>query len=201
MHSFCHWLLIQLSSPEFAVLLHGSSTGRPAVCLLHHRRWALPWSWPFLRSPQASPRHHCDKPELHLPLAFHHWLQHHSTCTNSVSYSLMLQMNDWLCVDFSLYLQLLPTLALYLHFVGPVCRDVRRTVEGKILKVRISFFCSSGGFFLTMDFLICLGVFCRYVSLLNCVCSLKLWRRQFSSHMEQVFFCLMDNTSPVRVSK
>lgn len=26
-------------------------------------------------------------------------------------------------------------LALYLHLVGTVCRDVERTVEGKILKV------------------------------------------------------------------
>ncbi|XP_041865069.1 cilia- and flagella-associated protein 54-like isoform X4 [Melanotaenia boesemani] len=34
------------------------------------------------------------------------------------------------------YITLLPMLALYLHFVGPVCRDVQRTVEGKILKVR-----------------------------------------------------------------
>ncbi|XP_030602315.1 cilia- and flagella-associated protein 54 isoform X2 [Archocentrus centrarchus] len=32
---------------------------------------------------------------------------------------------------------LLPTLALYLHFVGTVCRDVQRTVEGKILKIRV----------------------------------------------------------------
>ncbi|KAM6907603.1 cilia- and flagella-associated protein 54 [Xenentodon cancila] len=30
---------------------------------------------------------------------------------------------------------LLPVLALYLYFVGPVCRDVQRTVEGRILKV------------------------------------------------------------------
>ncbi|XP_024122060.1 cilia- and flagella-associated protein 54 isoform X2 [Oryzias melastigma] len=35
------------------------------------------------------------------------------------------------------HITLLPLLALYLHFVGPVCRDVRRTVEGKILKVRV----------------------------------------------------------------
>ncbi|KAM3869188.1 cilia- and flagella-associated protein 54 [Diretmus argenteus] len=34
------------------------------------------------------------------------------------------------------YTTLLPMLALYLHFVGPVCRDVQRTVEGKILKIR-----------------------------------------------------------------
>ncbi|XP_070839803.1 cilia- and flagella-associated protein 54 [Chaetodon trifascialis] len=30
----------------------------------------------------------------------------------------------------------LPILALYLHFVGTVCRDLQRTVEGKILKIR-----------------------------------------------------------------
>ncbi|RVE63832.1 hypothetical protein OJAV_G00140120 [Oryzias javanicus] len=35
------------------------------------------------------------------------------------------------------HITLLPILALYLHFVGPVCRDVQRTVEGKILKVRV----------------------------------------------------------------
>ncbi|XP_072231582.1 cilia- and flagella-associated protein 54 [Leuresthes tenuis] len=34
------------------------------------------------------------------------------------------------------YLTLLPVLALYLHFAGHVCRDVQRTVEGKILKIR-----------------------------------------------------------------
>ncbi|XP_056253277.1 cilia- and flagella-associated protein 54-like isoform X3 [Seriola aureovittata] len=34
------------------------------------------------------------------------------------------------------YITLLPILALYLHFVGTVCRDVQRTVEGKILKIR-----------------------------------------------------------------
>ncbi|XP_024862076.1 cilia- and flagella-associated protein 54 [Kryptolebias marmoratus] len=34
------------------------------------------------------------------------------------------------------YMTLLPTLALYLHFVGRVGRDVQRVAEGKILKVR-----------------------------------------------------------------
>ncbi|XP_018547690.1 cilia- and flagella-associated protein 54 isoform X2 [Lates calcarifer] len=34
------------------------------------------------------------------------------------------------------YFTLLPMLALYVHFVGTVCRDVQRTVEGKILKIR-----------------------------------------------------------------
>ncbi|KAM4620352.1 cilia- and flagella-associated protein 54 [Polymixia lowei] len=34
------------------------------------------------------------------------------------------------------YTTMLPMLALYLHFVGTVCRDVQRTVEGKILKMR-----------------------------------------------------------------
>ncbi|KAM9348845.1 cilia- and flagella-associated protein 54 [Symphorus nematophorus] len=34
------------------------------------------------------------------------------------------------------YIALLPVLALYLHIVGTVCRDVQRTVEGKILKIR-----------------------------------------------------------------
>ncbi|XP_042355674.1 cilia- and flagella-associated protein 54-like [Plectropomus leopardus] len=34
------------------------------------------------------------------------------------------------------YITLLPTLALYLHFVGTVCRDVQRYVEGRILKMR-----------------------------------------------------------------
>ncbi|XP_039888994.1 cilia- and flagella-associated protein 54-like isoform X3 [Simochromis diagramma] len=33
-------------------------------------------------------------------------------------------------------IMLLPTLALYLHFVGTVCRDVQHTVKGKILKIR-----------------------------------------------------------------
>ncbi|XP_047462207.1 cilia- and flagella-associated protein 54-like isoform X2 [Mugil cephalus] len=35
------------------------------------------------------------------------------------------------------YITLLPILALYLHFVGTVCRDVQRTVGGKILKIRV----------------------------------------------------------------
>ncbi|XP_068600422.1 cilia- and flagella-associated protein 54 [Brachionichthys hirsutus] len=34
------------------------------------------------------------------------------------------------------YIKLLPGLALYLHFVGTVCRDLQRTVEGKIVKIR-----------------------------------------------------------------
>ncbi|XP_029375672.1 cilia- and flagella-associated protein 54 [Echeneis naucrates] len=34
------------------------------------------------------------------------------------------------------YIMLLPLLALYLHFVGTLCRDVQRYVEGKILKIR-----------------------------------------------------------------
>ncbi|XP_035999007.1 LOW QUALITY PROTEIN: cilia- and flagella-associated protein 54 [Fundulus heteroclitus] len=34
------------------------------------------------------------------------------------------------------HITLLPVLALYLHLVGPVCRDVQRTAEAKILKVR-----------------------------------------------------------------
>ncbi|XP_068456804.1 cilia- and flagella-associated protein 54 isoform X1 [Clinocottus analis] len=34
------------------------------------------------------------------------------------------------------YIKLLPILDLYVHFVGRVCRDVQRTVEGKILKIR-----------------------------------------------------------------
>ncbi|XP_054482513.1 cilia- and flagella-associated protein 54-like [Anoplopoma fimbria] len=34
------------------------------------------------------------------------------------------------------YITLLPILALYIHFVGTVCRDVYRTVDGKILKIR-----------------------------------------------------------------
>ncbi|XP_071372086.1 cilia- and flagella-associated protein 54, partial [Centroberyx affinis] len=34
------------------------------------------------------------------------------------------------------YITLLPMLALYLHFAGTVCRDVQRTVEAKILKIR-----------------------------------------------------------------
>ncbi|XP_040907982.1 cilia- and flagella-associated protein 54-like [Toxotes jaculatrix] len=33
------------------------------------------------------------------------------------------------------HIMLLPMLALYLHFVGTVCRDVQRTVEGRILKI------------------------------------------------------------------
>ncbi|KAI3373646.1 hypothetical protein L3Q82_022233 [Scortum barcoo] len=34
------------------------------------------------------------------------------------------------------FITLLPILALYLHVVGNVCRDVQRTIEGKILKIR-----------------------------------------------------------------
>ncbi|XP_070700150.1 cilia- and flagella-associated protein 54 [Pempheris klunzingeri] len=34
------------------------------------------------------------------------------------------------------HITLLPILSLYLHFVGTVCRNVQRTVEGKILKIR-----------------------------------------------------------------
>ncbi|MEQ2229436.1 hypothetical protein ILYODFUR_018722, partial [Ilyodon furcidens] len=34
------------------------------------------------------------------------------------------------------YITLLPILALYLHLVGPVCRDVQRHAEARILKVR-----------------------------------------------------------------
>ncbi|XP_036976615.1 cilia- and flagella-associated protein 54-like isoform X3 [Acanthopagrus latus] len=34
------------------------------------------------------------------------------------------------------YITILPMLALYIHFVGTICRDVRRTVEGRILKIR-----------------------------------------------------------------
>ncbi|XP_072301761.1 cilia- and flagella-associated protein 54 [Eucyclogobius newberryi] len=34
------------------------------------------------------------------------------------------------------YMKLLPMLALYLYFVGSVCRDVQRTIECKILKIR-----------------------------------------------------------------
>nr|XP_043899051.1 cilia- and flagella-associated protein 54-like isoform X4 [Solea senegalensis] len=34
------------------------------------------------------------------------------------------------------FVKLLPVLALYLHFVGAICRDVHRYVEGKILKIR-----------------------------------------------------------------
>ncbi|KAM9729701.1 cilia- and flagella-associated protein 54 [Menidia menidia] len=42
---------------------------------------------------------------------------------------------NWL-FNTGYYITLLPVLALYLHFVGHVCRDVKRTIEGKILKVR-----------------------------------------------------------------
>ncbi|XP_032432607.1 cilia- and flagella-associated protein 54 [Xiphophorus hellerii] len=41
----------------------------------------------------------------------------------------------WLFIT-GYYITLFPILALYLHFVGPVCRDVERTAEAKILKVR-----------------------------------------------------------------
>ncbi|XP_068186553.1 cilia- and flagella-associated protein 54 [Antennarius striatus] len=34
------------------------------------------------------------------------------------------------------YIKLFPILALYLHFVGTVCRDLQRAVEGKIIKIR-----------------------------------------------------------------
>ncbi|XP_061596722.1 cilia- and flagella-associated protein 54-like [Cololabis saira] len=44
-------------------------------------------------------------------------------------------ISQWLYTT-GYYITLLPVLALYLYFVGPVCRDVQRTVEGKILKVR-----------------------------------------------------------------
>ncbi|CAJ1063980.1 cilia- and flagella-associated protein 54-like isoform X6 [Xyrichtys novacula] len=42
---------------------------------------------------------------------------------------------SWLFTT-SYHITLLPVLALYLHFVRTVCRDVQRTVEAKILKVR-----------------------------------------------------------------
>lgn len=68
-------------------------------------------------------------------------------------------------------------LALYLHLVGTVCRDVERTVEGKILKVS-SLACSVQWFQFISH---CLGVFldevdalCRCVPSLSCACLLKL---------------------------
>uniref|UniRef100_A0A3P9PWW2 Cilia and flagella associated protein 54 n=1 Tax=Poecilia reticulata TaxID=8081 RepID=A0A3P9PWW2_POERE len=41
----------------------------------------------------------------------------------------------WLFIT-GYYITLFPILALYLYFVGPVCRDVHRTAEAKILKIR-----------------------------------------------------------------
>ncbi|XP_063751644.1 LOW QUALITY PROTEIN: cilia- and flagella-associated protein 54-like [Eleginops maclovinus] len=41
----------------------------------------------------------------------------------------------WLYTE-GYYITLLPILALYLHFVGSVCRDFQRTIEAKILKMR-----------------------------------------------------------------
>lgn len=68
-------------------------------------------------------------------------------------------------------------LALYLHLVGTVCRDVERTVEGKILKVsslaysvlRIQLFSHC-----CIVFLVEVDVMCRCVPSQNCVCLLKL---------------------------
>ncbi|XP_016529392.1 cilia- and flagella-associated protein 54 isoform X1 [Poecilia formosa] len=41
----------------------------------------------------------------------------------------------WLFIT-GYYITLFPILAFYLYFVGPVCRDVQRTAEAKILKIR-----------------------------------------------------------------
>ncbi|PWA23023.1 hypothetical protein CCH79_00001892 [Gambusia affinis] len=41
----------------------------------------------------------------------------------------------WLFITGN-YITLFPILALYLYFVGPLCRDIQRTAEAKILKVR-----------------------------------------------------------------
>lgn len=38
---------------------------------------------------------------------------------------------------FLVMFQVLPMLALYIHLVGDLCRDVQRTVECRILKVSI----------------------------------------------------------------
>ncbi|KAM9847036.1 cilia- and flagella-associated protein 54 [Aulostomus maculatus] len=42
---------------------------------------------------------------------------------------------QWLFIT-GYHMTLLPMLALYLHFVGSVCRDMQRTVEARILKIR-----------------------------------------------------------------
>lgn len=68
-------------------------------------------------------------------------------------------------------------LALYLHLVGTVCRDVERTVEGKILKV--SFLLDGVQSFKSTFH--CLVVFraqgdvlCRYERSPSCVCLPRL---------------------------
>ncbi|KAM4545334.1 cilia- and flagella-associated protein 54-like isoform 3-T3 [Odontesthes bonariensis] len=58
------------------------------------------------------------------------WRVHLGTTVTSLSFICNWLFNAGYCVT------LLPVLALYLHFVGHVCRDVQRTVEGRILKVR-----------------------------------------------------------------
>lgn len=63
-------------------------------------------------------------------------------------------------------------LAFYLHLVGTVCRDVERTVEGKILKVSILVY--SLPRFKGISHCLTADVLCRYVPSLNCVCLLKL---------------------------
>ncbi|XP_037604654.1 cilia- and flagella-associated protein 54-like isoform X2 [Sebastes umbrosus] len=59
--------------------------------------------------------------------------------THRVQFSTTVASLNFIChwlFTTGYYITLLPTLALYLHFVGTVCRDFQRTVEGKILKIR-----------------------------------------------------------------
>lgn len=65
-------------------------------------------------------------------------------------------------------------LALYLHLVGTVCRDVERTVEGKILKVSSLVYSVQIFSRCLLVFLVEVDVLCRCVPSQNCVCLLKL---------------------------
>lgn len=68
-------------------------------------------------------------------------------------------------------------LALYLHLVGTVCRDVERTVEGKILKVSSLVYSVQWFQFFNHCLVVFsdeVDVFCRCGPSHNCACLLKL---------------------------
>lgn len=75
-------------------------------------------------------------------LLFHFELTKHLTREFSRRLKKVSYWFQCLCV---LLLQALPMLALYLHFVGTVCRDPHLTIKGRILKVgmNISVTCDS----------------------------------------------------------
>lgn len=68
-------------------------------------------------------------------------------------------------------------LALYLHLVGAVCRDVERTVEGKLLKVSILLHCVQRFKSVSHCLVVCQSqgdVLCRYELSQSCVCLPRL---------------------------